>query len=148
MSIRRTLVSEAEFLSLPESVEKIELVDGEVIVSPPPSPWHQRLLGRVFIALSAWAERQPAPVCVFMAPLDVRLASGRILQPDAFLLFGRVGRDEKGPLTTCPALCVEIVSENRAFDLSRVEPFFNYYLPVVLSSEFNRQDEGGSVSSL
>lgn len=27
-------VTEAEFLSLPESVERIELIDGEVIVSP------------------------------------------------------------------------------------------------------------------
>jgi hypothetical protein len=37
-------VSEKEFLDLPESTDKIELVDGEVVVSPSPTYWHQEIL--------------------------------------------------------------------------------------------------------
>ena len=35
---RRRLVSEDEFLSLPESNERVELLDGEVVVSPDRAP--------------------------------------------------------------------------------------------------------------
>jgi len=35
------LVTEDEFLVLPESVEKIELLDGELILSPSPTAKHQ-----------------------------------------------------------------------------------------------------------
>jgi Uma2 family endonuclease len=52
---RPAMVSEQEFLSLPETMERIELLDGEVIVSPSPTPWHQELLRRLVVALSAWA---------------------------------------------------------------------------------------------
>jgi Uma2 family endonuclease len=82
-----TFVSEAEFLSLPETLDKVELIDGEIIVSPSPTFWHQELLRRIVYALGSWAGGQPGPVTVGQAPLDIRFGSGRILQPDAFVLF-------------------------------------------------------------
>ena len=115
-SLAPALVSEEEFLSLPESADKLELLDGEVILSPSPSYWHQELLRRVVRRLEDWAETQSGPVTVAMAPLDIRFASGRILQPDAFLLFGTVAREHEGPLDVVPALCVEVLSTNRAYD--------------------------------
>ena len=57
----RTLVTEAEFLRLPESNQCIELVDGAVIVSPSPTLWHQEVLSRLVVELRAWARRQEAP---------------------------------------------------------------------------------------
>src|SRR5437870_7074658 len=71
--VARGLVSEEEFLALPESVNKIELIDGEVIVSPSPSFWHQEVLRRIVLALGKWAEGYPGPVTVAQAPLDVRI---------------------------------------------------------------------------
>src|SRR5687767_12298865 len=76
------LVTEKEFLSLPETTDKIELVDGEVIVSPSPSYWHQEILGRLVLALRSWAGRQRKQITVGQAPLDVRFGRNRILQPD------------------------------------------------------------------
>jgi Uma2 family endonuclease len=114
--LARTLVSEAEFLSLPETSERVELVDGEVIVSPSPSYRHQEVLSRVVVALRRWAEIQTDPVTVGLAPLDVRFASGRILQPDAFVLFAALATDHEGPIDRVPELCVEILSGNRAYD--------------------------------
>lgn len=110
------LVSEEEFLSLPESTEKVELLDGEVILSPSPTYRHQWILRQVVRALEDWASTQPRDVTVAMAPLDVRFAAGRILQPDAFVLFSRIASDHVGPIDEIPALCIEVLSANRAYD--------------------------------
>jgi Uma2 family endonuclease len=109
-------VSEKEFLDLPESTDKIELVDGEVVVSPSPTYWHQEILMRIVGALRAWAAKQKRPVTVGQAPLDVRFAPGRILQPDAFVLFRRLPRHHTGPIDDVPALCVEVLSDDRLHD--------------------------------
>jgi Uma2 family endonuclease len=111
---RRALVSEAEFLALPESTERVELLDGEVIVSPSPTFWHQEILKRLIVALDRWASGRH--VTVGMAPMDVRFEPGRILQPDAFVIVGTVPRDHVGPLTQVPALCIEVVSGDRVYD--------------------------------
>ncbi len=113
---RRVLTSEAEFLALPESVDKIELLDGEVQVSSPPTLFHQLVLGRIFVKLSIWAEgREPRPF-VGQSPLDVRFGANRILQPDALVVLGEVDATAKGPLSQVPDLCVEVVSTDRVYD--------------------------------
>jgi Uma2 family endonuclease len=112
----RLNISEGEFLSLPESTEKVELVDGEVFLSPSPSYRHQWILRKVVRALEDWAATQEQEVTVGMAPLDVRFAPGRILQPDAFVLFARVRPEHVGPISEIPALCIEVMSSNRAYD--------------------------------
>ena len=109
-------MSESEFLKLPESTDKVELVDGEVVVSPSPTYWHQEILMRLVGALRAWAAKQRRVVTVGQAPLDVRFAPGRILQPDAFVLFDRVPRSHRGPIDAVPALCVEVLSDDRVHD--------------------------------
>lgn len=121
--VMKSRVSEAEFLSLPESVERIELIDGEVIVSPSPLFWHQELLRRLVFALSRWAEGR-SEVTIAQAPLDVRFAPGRILQPDAMVFLASIDRDAAGPITRVPEICVEVLSVNRAYD--RVTKRFVY----------------------
>ena len=100
-TVTNSRVSEAEFLSLPESVERIELIDGEVIVSPSPLFWHQEVLGRLVFALRRWAEGRSG-VTIAQAPLDVRFAPGRILQPDAMVFLATIYRQEPGPITRVP----------------------------------------------
>ena len=112
----RPLVTEEEFLALPETTDKIELVDGEVIVSPSPTYWHQEILGRLVLALRSWAGRQRKPVTVGQAPLDVRFGRNRILQPDAFVLFAAIIPTHEGPVEHVPELCVEVLSSNRVHD--------------------------------
>jgi Uma2 family endonuclease len=108
------LVSEEEFLSLPESMDRIELIDGEVFVAPSPTITHQLVLGRVYVLFAAWAQQHP-PAVVGLAPLDVRLRKGRIVQPDVFLLLEGVP-DDRTPIEVIPDLIVEVVSGKRAHD--------------------------------
>jgi len=122
-TVMKSRVTEAEFLSLPESMERIELIDGEVIVSPSPLFWHQEVLGRLVFELRRWGEGRSG-VTIAQAPLDVRFAPGRILQPDAMVFLATIDRGTPGPITRVPEICVEVLSLNRAYD--RVTKRFIY----------------------
>ena len=112
----RALVSEEDFLALPESNQPIELVDGEVIVSPSPTFWHQEVLSRLVTQLRSWAAATPVSVSVAQAPLDVRFGTGRILQPDAMVFLPALPSDVTTPIDQVPKLCIEVLSSNRVYD--------------------------------
>lgn len=116
LASRPTLVSESEFLALPETMDRIELLDGEVIVSPSPSVWHQELLSRIVQLLRSWAAERGEGFFIGHSPLDVRFAPGRILQPDAFVILGELALDHEGPIDRVPDLCIEVLSTNRVYD--------------------------------
>lgn len=120
----RALVSESDFLSLPESTRPAELVDGEMIMPPSPSFWHQELLARVVTSLRSWAGSAVGPVTIVQAPMDVRFGPDRILQPDAMVFLKALDREATSPLVERPAICVEVLSTNRAYD--RVTKRFLY----------------------
>lgn len=121
---RIDLVSEEELLSLPETVDKVELLDGEVILAPAPALSHQRVVLEIAVALRAWALQQSAPWTVGIAPQDFRFARSRILQPEVWVLRGRIPLDHLGPIDQVPDLCVEVTSLDRAYD--RVTKRFVY----------------------
>ena len=118
------LVTESEFLSLPESTRPTELVDGELVEAPSPNFWHQEVLSRLVMALRAWAKSSPQPVTIVQAPMDVRFAPGQILQPDAMVFLTGLPRDVATPLERIPELCIEVLSSNRTYD--RVTKRFLY----------------------
>ena len=55
---------------MPDDGHRYELVDGTLIVTPAPSPLHQRVLRRLTILLE---ERRPGHLELLFAPLDVAL---------------------------------------------------------------------------
>lgn len=107
-------VTEDEFLSLPESHDRLELIDGEIFMAPSPRPRHQVLVGRLFRILHEWADAN-APAFVGLSPLDVRIAPGRIVQPDLFLLLGGL-RSRDQMIEATPELVIEVLSANRSHD--------------------------------
>ena len=109
-------MTEAEFLTLPETQERVELIDGEVVVAPSPSFWHQDVLLRLAVVLRQWSAAASAPFEVCLAPLDVRFGPDRILQPDLFVLQGHLPRAHTGPIERVPIVCVEVLSSNRSYD--------------------------------
>ena len=79
--------TEAEYLALDETPNRIELIDGGLWVSPGPSRPHQDIT-RILLNM-IW----PAAHAVGLrthAPSNLRLATGRIVIPD--LLVAKVGR--------------------------------------------------------
>jgi Uma2 family endonuclease len=111
----QALVSESESLALPESNQRLELIDGEVIAAPSSSYRHQEVLSRIVTALRNWAADRK-DVTVVQAPLDVRFGPGRILQPDAMVFLQALPDEIESPLDRIPEICVEVLSGNRAYD--------------------------------
>lgn len=117
LAARSTFVSEEEFLALPESMNKVELLDGEVVAMPAPSLWHQETLRRLLRELGNWAATIPGPVLVGQSPVDIRFAPGRIVHPaDACVFLARIALDTGGPIDRVPGLCIEVLSTNRVYD--------------------------------
>ena len=109
-----TLVTEAEFLSWPEGMNKVELLDGTVVRSPAPRYGHQEILRRLVVALSLWSDGRD--VTVGQSPCDIRFGRDRVLQPDAFVILGRIPLATTGPLTRIPELCIEVLSQDSSYD--------------------------------
>ncbi|MEE8368645.1 MAG: Uma2 family endonuclease [Thermoanaerobaculia bacterium] len=101
-----------DWLDTPDDNAVRELIHGEIYVNPPPSVRHQRLSGRLFVALGqALGDRGE----VFHAPLGVRLSDEDVPEPDLVVVLAehrdRIGeRVIEGP----PDLVVEILSRGTA----------------------------------
>jgi Uma2 family endonuclease len=90
---------------LPDDGLQYELIDGLLLVTPPPIVIHQRVLGRLHLVLAAACT--PAYE-VFFAPLEWRPDKSSSLQPDLLV----VARDRVGVknITQPLALAVEVLS--------------------------------------
>lgn len=75
-----TRLTDEEFFALPESSNRVELINGVLIVSPSSTPKHQdTVLGTVFL-LKTISKKIGGKV--YVSPMDVRLDVGVTPQPD------------------------------------------------------------------
>lgn len=109
----------ADLERLPETDERREIIDGELIVSPTPVPQHQQVFARLFTAMYALVSRLGLGM-VYSAPMSVRLTIHDVVQPD-ILFVGNQNRSIVGALIDgAPDLVVEILSPStRRTDLIR-----------------------------
>lgn len=107
-------LTRADLDAMPDDGHRYELIDGALLVTPAPSPRHQRVSARLFQFLVAAC---PTGLEVLYAPLDVALADDTVLQPD--LLVARPGDFTERDLPVPPLLAVEILSPStRLIDLN------------------------------
>lgn len=105
---RQTL---ADYEALPERT-KADFIEGEIVMAPPPTPWHEALLMRLIRTLGNalgpdWESR------LFVSRFEVR-APGEAAQPDVVVLpegTRPTGHDWKPPT---PVLVAEILSPSTA----------------------------------
>lgn len=104
----------ADWEMLPEG--SIELLGGEVRMSPSPDAAHQLLVGRLYTVFAAFCEENGG--CALFAPMDVHLPNGDILQPDVLCLpASDLHLLRRKGVVGAPALVVEVLSRDRQVDL-------------------------------
>lgn len=119
MAVRSRSLRYADLLRIRETRdERLELIEGELFVTPSPSPLHQYVSGRLEYLFRQLVIRLGYGL-LFSAPLDVKLAEDTVVQPDLILYL-----PDRRPLVTdtavegAPSLVVEILSPStRTYDL-------------------------------
>ena len=71
--------------ALPDDGNRYEVVYGELLVTPAPRLSHQALLGRLFIALAVYLQREEVGH-VFFSPADISWGPDTLVQPDLFVV--------------------------------------------------------------
>jgi Uma2 family endonuclease len=99
----------------PDDGNRYELIDGELVVSPPPALPHQLLQSRLLIRLDRAA---PAGVEILAAPVGVERGNDTHVEPDLLVVpRSALGGDK---LAERPLLVVEILSpSSRSYDSVR-----------------------------
>jgi Uma2 family endonuclease len=64
---------------------RYETVYGELLVTPAPNVWHQRIIARLLSALHEYLRREPVGE-VFASPADISWGPDSLVQPDVFVI--------------------------------------------------------------
>jgi Uma2 family endonuclease len=98
--IERTRITAAEYLALPETTQPMELLNAIVIVSPSPTPRHQRITGNVHALLRSHARTNGGRA--YIAPLS-RASTGQA-RPSPSMIAGRLNRSGAESIDSCSFL--------------------------------------------
>ena len=114
------MFTHADLEAMPDDGNRYELVDGLIVVTPSPSPAHQRVSAELFFRLRLACS---STLRVLTAPLDVVLADDTVLQPD--LLVADPATFTERHVLGAPLLAVEILSTStRRYDLDTKKSAF------------------------
>ena len=104
----KTRLDYDDYCAIPADGKRYELLDGQVHVTPAPSPLHQRVSKRLQRLLEAYFEA-PGRGEVFNAPIDVILTPHDVVQPDLVVVTDPALVSARG-IEGAPTLVVEILS--------------------------------------
>jgi Uma2 family endonuclease len=104
------LINRQDYEAMREGPPYYQLVEGDLIMSPSPTSFHQTILGNLFFLVRHFLSENPLGR-VFLAPLDVFLNDINIYQPDiVFVARKHLGRITDRGIEGAPDLVVEILS--------------------------------------
>ena len=110
MAKRDVVLSYEDYAALPADGRRYEIHDGELSVTPAPSPQHQIASRDLFRILDEHVRTRGLGEVLY-APLDVILARSAIVQPDiVYLDQTRLERISRRGIEGAPTLVVEILS--------------------------------------
>src|ERR1700719_3443433 len=105
-----TKITHDDLLKMPEDNLPREIIDGDLIVSPTPSAFHQRIVLRLGRVIGGYLEEHALGE-VLISPLDPILASNQGVQPDLLYISNeRAGIVDRW-VYGAPDLAVEVISE-------------------------------------
>ena len=99
----------SDYARFPDDGNRYEVIDGEVLVTPAPSTYHQHVLANLLVALRLYLKREP--MGVVLPDIDLLFVSGQFLRPDLVVVANeaRDGITNRG-VELPPALVVEVLS--------------------------------------
>jgi Uma2 family endonuclease len=99
----------SEYARFPDDGNRYEVIDGEVLVTPAPSPNHQHVLGTLYQALRPYVERHA--LGVLLQDVDLLFVTAQFLRPDLVFVpqSAHDGITDRG-VERAPGLVVEILS--------------------------------------
>ncbi|MBC7870172.1 MAG: Uma2 family endonuclease, partial [Chitinophagaceae bacterium] len=107
----KTRMTADEFLMLEDRDLLTQLIDGEIVMAPPPIPDHQRIVFKFAKLIDSLISNGE----VFVAPIELLLDDGSVPQPDVVWVAvgGRCVIEEKR-LHGAPELIIEVLSPGTA----------------------------------
>jgi len=103
-----------DYLKTPEDV-RFELIEGNLIVTPSPVPYHQWVVKNLLYELERFVRKNKVGK-VFDAPCDVYLDEENVLQPDIlFISNERIDIIGEKKIEGAPELVIEVLSESTAY---------------------------------
>lgn len=97
-----------DYAAIPPDSNRYELLDGDLHVTPAPSPLHQRVSKRLQRVLEAYFEGGGRGE-VFNAPIDLILTPHDVVQPDLVVVTEAAQVSGRG-IEGAPALVIEVLS--------------------------------------
>jgi Uma2 family endonuclease len=71
--------------ALPDDGNRYEVVNGELLVTPAPRPWHEVLVARLISAIDAYLRVEPVGI-VLGSRADISWGDDVLVQPDVFVV--------------------------------------------------------------
>lgn len=116
-----------DYAKLPEGAP-YQLIGGEIIMTPSPTPYHQKISAEISFRLISFVKDKKLGE-VFVAPLDIYLSDKDVYQPD--IIFISKERQEiigKRKIEGAPDMVIEILSPFTAYyDLRKKYRVFEQY---------------------
>ncbi len=106
----RTVLTYKDYEALPANGRRYEIHEGELSVTPAPSPQHQQVIGNLFVLLYHHVKSHGLGE-VLLSPIDCILSDITIVQPDiVYLETGRLSTITSRGIEGPPTLVSEILS--------------------------------------
>jgi len=109
MAKRDVVLTYEDYAALPADGRRYEIHDGELSVTPAPSPEHQMIIGNLYAVLRQHVIARGLGQ-VLLSPLDVILMETAIVQPDiVYLDRARLAAISRRGIEGAPTLVVEVL---------------------------------------
>ena len=104
-----------DLLATPNDGNRYEVLDGALVMTPPPGTSHQNAVGELFVLIRQAARARS--LRTFVAPVAWRIGPGQVPEPDLLVVAPEAVTERA--VTAPPVLVVEVLSPgNRGRDLS------------------------------
>lgn len=111
-----------------EEEKPYQIIDGEVVMTPSPSPFHQDIILNLAEKLRPYIRSKHLGK-LLLSPLDISFSDVEVYQPDlAFVRQMRIEGVRKDKIETLPDLVVEVLSPSNAYhDLTHKKEIYAKY---------------------